>query len=121
MAIILHVDDSSFSRTQIRKILLKAGHTVLEADSGISALNLLQTQAPDLIISDILMPEMDGMEFLAVLKEQSCSIPVIMVTADIQEGTKTACLNLGAHNLLNKPPKEEELLSAIENAITQET
>lgn len=120
MAIILHVDDSSFSRTQIRKILIKAGHTVLEADSGISALALLQSQTPDLIISDILMPAMDGIQFLTALKEQDNSIPVIMLTADIQDDTKKTCFNLGARNLLNKPPKEEDLLTALQNALKQE-
>ncbi len=120
MAIIMHVDDSSFSRLQIGKVLKKGGHSVLAADNGNSALALLQTATPDLIISDLLMPDMDGFALLEALREQGNTIPVIMVTADIQKDTEAICLGLGAATLFNKPPDEEQLLTFIENALTKE-
>ncbi len=113
MAIIFHVDDSSFSRMQIGKTLKKGGHEIIQADSGKSALELLRTTKPDLIISDILMPDMDGITFLEVLRDQGNNIPIIMVTADVQKDTAKICLELGAAALLNKPPGEEDLLALI--------
>ncbi len=120
MAVILHVDDSSFSRLQIGKVLKRGGHTVLAADNGKSALELLRTTAPDLIVSDILMPEMDGFAFLEALRDGGNSIPVVMVTADIQKDTGAICCGLGAAALFNKPPDEEQLLAFITNALTKD-
>jgi len=119
MAVILHVDDSSFSRIQVGKVLKKAGHEVLQAENGSVALKVLTERQPDLILSDILMPEMDGMALLEALREQGNKVPVIMLTADVQHDTKDACLALGARLLLNKPPKEEELLAALDEALAQ--
>ncbi len=113
MAVILHTDDSSFSRLQIGKVLKKAGYELLHADSGKAALALLAEKTPDLIITDILMPEMDGIALLEALKAQGSSIPVMVVTADVQDDTRATCLELGAFELINKPPKDEELLAAV--------
>ncbi|MHB8057592.1 MAG: response regulator [Desulfuromonadaceae bacterium] len=119
MATIIHVDDSSFSRLQIGKTLKKGGHEVIQADSGKNALELLLTTTPELIISDILMPDIDGIAFLEILRERGSTIPVIMVTADVQKDTEAICLALGARALLNKPPNEEALLAAVVQAITE--
>jgi len=119
MAVILHVDDSSFSRIQVGKVLKKAGHEVLQAENGRVALQVLADHQPALILSDILMPEMDGMALLEALRDQGNTLPVIMLTADVQHGTKDACLALGARALLNKPPKEEDLLAALDDALAQ--
>lgn len=119
MATIIHVDDSSFSRLQIGKTLKKGGHEVIQADSGKSALELLLTTTPDLIISDILMPDIDGIAFLEILRERGNTIPVIMVTADVQKDTEAICLALGARALFNKPPNEEALLAAVVQATTE--
>lgn len=113
MAVILHTDDSSFSRLQIGKVLKKAGYELLHADSGKTALALLAEKTPDLIITDILMPEMDGITLLETLKAQGNTIPVLVVTADVQDDTRATCLELGAFELINKPPKDEELLTAV--------
>lgn len=119
MALILHVDDSSFSRIQVGKVLKKAGHDVIQAENGTVALKMLTEHKPDLILSDILMPEMDGMALLEALRDQGNTVPVIMLTADVQHDTKKTCLSLGAEALINKPPKEEELLAALDQALAQ--
>lgn len=119
MATILHVDDSSFSRIQIGKVIKKGGYEIAQADSGKSALELLQTTTPDLIISDILMPDMDGITFLKVLRNQGNTIPIIMVTADVQKDTEAICLTLGAAAVFNKPPNENDLLAAIARHLTR--
>ncbi len=117
MARILHVDDSSFSRLQIGKVLKGAGHELLQADNGRTGLLAVQEQTPDLIITDILMPEMDGIAFLEALRDQGNRIPVLVVTADVQHDTRSACLSLGAVALLNKPPRDDALLSAVDRAL----
>lgn len=119
MTTILHVDDSSFSRLQIGKTLKKGGYEVIPADSGKNAIELLKTTIPDLIISDILMPDMDGIAFLEALRDLGNTIPVIMVTADVQKDTESICLTLGALALFNKPPNEEHLLAAVAQAIAK--
>lgn len=119
MALILHTDDSSFSRIQVGKVLKKEGHEVLQADNGRAALQLLESSRPDLIISDILMPEMDGIALLEALQARGNRIPVLMLTADVQHDTRDTCLGLGAVALLNKPPKDEELLAAVAQALAQ--
>lgn len=119
MATIIHVDDSSFSRLQIGKILKKGGHEIIQADSGKSALELLSTTTPDLIISDILMPDMDGLALLQVLRDQGNTIPIIMVTADVQKETAKMCSDLGAAALLNKPPGEDDLLALIARTLAK--
>ncbi len=121
MAVILHTDDSSFSRLQIGKVLKKAGYELLHADSGKAALALLAEQTPDLIITDILMPEMDGIALLKALQAQGNSIPVLVVTADVQDDTRATCLELGAFELINKPPKDEELLAAVAHGLGRVT
>jgi CheY-like chemotaxis protein len=114
------VDDSSFSRLQIGKVLKKGGHTIVQADSGKTALELLQTTTPDLIVSDILMPEMDGFVFIETLRDMGNKIPIIMVTADVQKDTESICIGLGAAALFNKPPNEEQLLAAIDKVLAKE-
>ncbi len=119
MARILHVDDSSFSRLQIGKVLKNAGHELLQAENGRAGLAAVQEQSPNLIITDILMPEMDGIVFLEALRQLGNRIPVLVITADVQHDTRENCLALGAVGLLNKPPRDEELLAAVAQALGQ--
>jgi len=120
MALILLVDDSQFSRSLIMKILGRGAHTTLEAENGIGGLKILQDHTPDCIIADVLMPEMDGPKFLMALRNLHIDIPVIILTADIQEKTREICLELGAAEVLHKPPREADLLAAIDKAINKE-
>jgi len=120
MALILIIDDSQFSRGLIMKALGKSAHTLLEAENGIAGLKILQEQTPDCIIADVLMPGMDGPKFLMALRNLQIIIPVIILTADIQEKTRNLCLELGAQQVLYKPPRETDLLAALERAISKE-
>ena len=120
MACILLVDDSKFGRGIVMKMLQKNGHDIIEADNGLNALKVLQESSPACIIADILMPEMDGQKLLVALHRLQRNIPVIILTADIQEKTKNICMELGASMVLHKPPKEKDLLSAIDEVIHKE-
>ena len=120
MASILIVDDSSFMRGKLRAILKKENHTIQEADDGIKGLQLASSQRFDVILLDIIMPGMDGLKILGALRERNSSSPVIVITADIQESVRRQCMELGAVDVLNKPPKESDLLKAIARIINLE-
>lgn len=113
MASILIVDDSSFMRGKLRAILNKENHTIQEAEDGIKGLQLASSQRFDVILLDIIMPGMDGLKILGALGERNSASPVIIITADIQESVQRQCMDLGATEVLHKPPKESDLLSAI--------
>ncbi len=117
MARILVIDDSRLARAALRMALEKAGHEVTVADSAVKGLDALRDYKPDCITSDILMPGMDGREFLDVLRARHIETPVVMVTADIQETTRSECLRRGARAVVEKPLKGDDLLAAIQNAL----
>ena len=80
MALILVVEDSSFQRKIIIKILEKAGNKTLFAENGIKGMEVLETHQPDCIFCDLLMPEMDGFGFIEALNEKKISIPLISIS-----------------------------------------
>jgi twitching motility two-component system response regulator PilH len=112
---ILIVDDSKFQRNQVLKTLVAASFEVDQASNGKEALTKIQAQSYDLLISDLLMPELDGIGLLKQLQALQIKTPVIVVTADIQEPVKQECLTLGAKAFLNKPFDGEALLNSIKN------
>lgn len=113
MALILVVEDSSFQRNIIVKILEKLEHKTLTAENGKKGLEALEANTPDCILCDLLMPEMDGFGFLEHLKEKNLQTPVIILTSDIQDTVKQRCLDLGATNFLNKPAQEGQISEAL--------
>ena len=119
MAKILIVDDSVFQRRSLRKILDIDGHDIQEAANGRQGLEMLATSTPDCILLDILMPDMNGLSFLKALQQQKATIPVVVLTADIQDTTSQECLKLGAKEVIHKPllPAEGERLRDIINDV----
>ncbi len=117
MAIILIIDDSAYMRSVIRGILKKDGHKLSEAEDGSKGLQLAAAEAPDCIILDLIMPGVDGMKILNVFHEKVPDIPIIVLTADIQESVHRQCLELGAVAFINKPPKEAELRNAVKKVL----
>ncbi len=117
MARILVVDDSRLACVALRQVLEKAGHEVFVADSAPKGLQMAAELMPDCITSDILMPGMDGRALLEALRTQGIEVPVVVVTADIQETTRAECLRRGAYAVVDKPLKGQELLRAIDAAI----
>jgi CheY-like chemotaxis protein len=114
---VLITDDSQLTRRILRAILEAAGHEVMEASNGSLALESIVQDAPDCILLDLLMPGMDGFEVLGTLNEQGNDIPVIVLTADIQETARKKCIRMGAFDFLNKPPNDDELNAAVEKAL----
>jgi CheY-like chemotaxis protein len=118
MARILIIEDAWLTRRAICKALQAQGHETLEATNGREGLELINTQETiDCMLLDLLMPEVDGWGVLEALKQQNSKLPVIVLTADIQESTRHKCLELGALALLNKPPKSDELRQMIQLAL----
>ena len=99
---ILVVDDEPRMIGFIRMNLELEGYQVIEAHNGLEALEAIRTQLPDLVLLDVMMPQLDGFETLRMLREFS-SIPVIMLTAKGEEDDKVYGLGLGADDYVTKP------------------
>lgn len=109
---ILVVDDEPRMINFIRMNLELEGHQVIDAHSGLEALEAVRTKLPDVILLDVMMPDLDGFETLRLLREFS-TIPVIMLTAKGEENDKVYGLELGADDYITKPFGPRELSSRI--------
>lgn len=112
---IMVVDDNPDIITIIKTILEGKGYNVISASSGPELLNLLKNQKPDLIILDIMMPEMDGLEVLTKLKgvTDTTAIPVILLTAKVQYEDVLGGYKLGADYYITKPFTSTQLINGI--------
>jgi AmiR/NasT family two-component response regulator len=110
---ILIADDEAIIRLGLKQILEEAGHTVYEAENGASALRLAEGCKPDLVILDIKMPEMDGIEAAQLLLNRR-QVPVIFLTAYGEQELIERAARLPVMGYLVKPIKEAELLAMIE-------
>jgi two-component system chemotaxis response regulator CheY len=111
---ILIVDDSAFARRRIAQVLREAGHTVLQADSGRSALARFAETSPDLVTVDLLMPEMDGLELIGHLREIRPDVPIIAISADVQQATRDEVFSAGASAFVSKAGHLPEILEAVQ-------
>jgi UDP-3-O-acyl N-acetylglucosamine deacetylase len=115
------VDDEAQIRTTLRGVLSDEGYRVLDADGAASALNLIAAQRPDLVILDIWMPHMDGIEFLEQLKTQEPELPVIVVSGHGTIETAVRATKLGATDFIEKPFSLDTLLRSVHRAMQRET
>lgn len=99
-------------------MLRAEGYETLEASSGPEALELLGTKAPNCMLLDLLMPEMEGREVLQTMRDRGYKIPVIVITADIQATTHSECMELGALAVIHKMPNSDELIGWIKKALS---
>jgi len=109
------VDDNPDIITIVKTILEGKGYNVHSAFSGVELLNLLKDQKPDLIILDIMMPEMDGLEVLTRLKgvTDTATIPIILLTAKVQYEDVLGGYKLGADYYITKPFTSTQLVNGI--------
>ena len=114
---ILIVDDSNVARLHMSSILSSKGYDTRQAENGVVALKKISEQRPDLIMLDLLMPEMDGIVLLKKLNALRLSIPTIVVSADIQDDVRNECFELGVIAFLNKPFKVQELIDTVVNIV----
>ena len=113
---VLVVDDEPRMIHFIRLNLEHDGYEVIEATSGTEALENLRDRMPDLILLDVMMPEMDGFETLQLLREIS-TVPVIMLTAKGEEEDRVRGLELGADDYITKPFSPREMVSRVRAVI----
>lgn len=121
MAKILIVDDSGMSRRTLRKILEPAGHEISEAEEGIVALERYFLDKPDLVLLDLTMTGMYGVEVLNKLREMDPQARVIIASADIQSSTREIVDAGGASAFINKPFTSEKVLSAVSMVLEGKT
>ena len=117
MPLILVIEDSLHTRREIRDILEPEGYTIAEAENGVKGIQLATREAPDCILLDLIMPDIDGIKILRLLNEKRPHIPVIVVSAHSQEAVRTQCLELGASACINKPPSAEGLRYAVRKVL----
>ena len=113
---ILVVDDKANVRTLVREYLTEQGFHVSVADNGQNALYAARQDKPDLILLDVMMPEMDGYEFIRAYRKES-ETPIILLTARLEESDKVIGLELGADDYVTKPFGMRELLARINTVL----
>lgn len=110
---ILVVDDDPAIRTSLRRALALEGYTVETAADGNIALSAIDTFGPDVVVLDLMMPNVDGLSVCRVLRSEGNKVPVLMLTARTETSDRVAGLDAGADDYLGKPFALEELLARV--------
>src|SRR6201987_1802164 len=114
---ILVVDDERLVRWSLRQKIEEWGYEVVEAAAGEAGLRLAQHESPDLILLDVRLPDLNGLQVLEQLKKNGDARAVIMITADPQLDDVKSALKLGAYDFVGKPLDFDELHVTIKNAL----
>ena len=115
---ILIVDDAAFMRMMIKDILTKNGYNVAgEAENGLKAIEKYAEVKPDLVLMDITMPEMDGIQALKKIKETDASALVIMCSAMGQQAMVIESIQAGAKDFIVKPFQADRVLEAVKKVV----
>jgi DNA-binding NtrC family response regulator len=117
MAHLLVVDDEKSIRKALTEIIINEGYSCDDASEASEALNLIRSKNYDCILSDIKMPNMDGMEMLAQLKAEGFDMPIIMISGHGNTEIAVEAVKKGAFDFINKPPDLNRLLITIRNAL----
>lgn len=110
---VLLVDDSGLARRSTRRILEGAGYQVVEAEDGMTALESYFVEKPDVVMLDLVMKGMYGLEVLSKLRELDPGARVIVVSADVQTSSKAMVQAAGAAGFLSKPAAPEDMLAMV--------
>ncbi len=116
---ILIVDDSSLSRRTMRRILESADYEIVEADDGMVALEVYFLEKPSLVLLDLVMKGMYGLDVLVKLREMDQQARVVVASADIQSSTRKMVDEAGALGFINKPFVPEQVIAAVEAALME--
>ena len=116
-ATILYVEDNLDNRTLVRRILMAEGYTLIEAVNATQALDILQSNRPNLILMDINMPDMDGYSLTAKIKNTPGleSIPIVAMTANVMRGDRERSLEAGCDGYIQKPIDIDKLPDQVEH------
>lgn len=117
---ILSIEDDALNRRVVRDMLLVAGVVMDEADSAELGLRMIDAMTFDVILMDLRMPGMDGLEAISLIRRRTdakADLPIIIITADAAENLRDKCVQQGADELLLKPVAMEDLFDAIGRVI----
>ena len=114
---ILVIDDEEIVRISCKKCLTPEGYDVTVAGTGLEGLRLTEANHYDLILTDLKMPDMDGMEFLMTMKESQPETKVIMITGYSTVEHAEKAIRLGAYNYIEKPFTPDTLITAVKAAL----
>lgn len=117
MARILVIDDSEFVRQFLADCLGDAGHEVELAEDGRAGLAAFRAKAPDCILLDVLMPDIDGIEVLRQIRAESESIPVMLMTGDDPGWARRTCEEYGANGFLSKAFYADKVVESVEELL----
>ncbi len=113
MAKILIADDAAFMRMKSASLIKELGHEVVEAEDGVEAVKVYQSESPDAVLMDITMPNMDGMEALAEILKIDPDAKIAMVTAMGQQAVIMEAIKAGAKDFVVKPFDSDRIQSAL--------
>lgn len=114
---VLLVDDSGLARRSTRRILEQAGYEVVEAEDGLSALERFAVDKPDIVLLDLVMRGMYGLDVLEKLRELDPVARVIVVSADVQTSSREMVQAAGASGFINKPAAPGQVIEMIEQVL----
>jgi two-component system, cell cycle response regulator DivK len=114
--LILYVEDNFENKLFVRRVIESMGHEMLEAETGYQSLDMAAERPPDLILMDINIPGMDGLETTVKFKENGdlSHIPVIALTANAMKGDRERCLKAGCDGYLQKPIGVSDLRKTVQ-------
>lgn len=121
MATILAVDDQKMMRELVRTVLEGEGHTVVLAEDGVQALSVARKQVVDLVLSDINMPNMDGITLVNQLRAMDtyATVPILMLTTESADVKKAQAKQFGANGWLQKPFDPPRLSKAVRSTLAK--
>ena len=122
MALIVVADDDKLTRMMLRNALESGSHQVLEAANGRECLDHIKQSAPDLVMIDVFMPQMNGLDAVAEIRAVNSGLKIIGMSSGGSHGKSpylTAIKKLGANNVITKPIKAAELLTMIGEILGQ--
>lgn len=115
MSLVLIIDDDAQFRTMVRRLLEAEGHSVIEAENGNEGIEKFRSQSPDMIVTDMIMPERSGIETIMQIREESPTMRIVAVSGGDMAGDMLgSAMSVGANEVLAKPFRGEDLLRAID-------
>lgn len=117
MATILVVDDDEYIRELFEEYLTEVGIDVIDAHDGNQTIEKLKTSKPDMLILDLLMPNMDGYSLIETIRQSDKNVPLIVISGTTDSSAEDKAKNLGANQYLAKPVDANELIDAVQEYI----
>jgi len=117
--LVLSVDDSASIRQMVRMTLQGAGYEVIEAADGVEALAKARTTAVHMVVTDLNMPHMDGLQLIRALRDLSAyrGVPILFLTTESDDAKKKEAKSAGATGWITKPFKQDQLLAVVKKVI----